>query len=239
MTRPARPHLAAILMLLGAVGCAPTTLAPMMVRMSPGDPSRFSGSVGLHTGPRLSVPLSVNDGGPVAFPGDANSFSVPQWSLAYDFTLARAITPATSIHFGAQGEFFYPFPLPAYGLHGGLSHLWRLGSFCIGPALTARGATDLGLPTLGGPGTLLGAELSATLAWRPEERVGIGLVPFLSVQRVWVRSVRRDALYVGAALVGHLETDVDTYELTGGFGRVYMSDVGSWNSPIIGARFGR
>lgn len=231
--------LAVTLALLGAAGCAPSTLAPTIIRVTPGDPTKTSGMIGVRTGPRVSVPLATTGSFSGGFAGDSNSFSVPQLSVAYDLGLTKPVTRWTALHVGAQGEFYYPFPLPGYGVYGGISHLIQVGSLVVTPAVAVRGATDFGLSSIGGPGTFAGGEASMSIAWRPEEKVAIGIVPFVNVQHLWTAGTETNAVYAGAVLVGHIETSVDTYELMGGFGRVFMPNVSSWNAPIIGLRAGR
>src|SRR5687767_9983292 len=126
--------LAVTLALLGAAGCAPSTLAPTIIRVSPGDPTKTSGMIGVRTGPRISVPLAAtNSFSGARFHGDSNSFSPPQLSVAYDLGLVKPINASTALHAGAQGEFYYPFPLPGYGVYGGVSHVFRVGNLIITP----------------------------------------------------------------------------------------------------------
>lgn len=236
-------------LVLGAgaqLGCAPTTISPTMSRLVRGDPAKLGTSLGLKSGPRLSVPLVAQlgpgPGGPapvVSFVGDANSFSTPQWSLAYEVGLVKALENGFAFHAGAQGEFYYPFPLPGYGLYGGLSHYFQLGALSLAPALGVRGATDFGMSTIGGSGSFAGAEAALTIAVHPEPRLSLGLVPFASWQYVWTAAGNTQATYVGAVVAIHLDLGLDKVEATGGFGRVFMPVVESWNAPILGVKVGR
>lgn len=239
------PALAGLLLGVGAGACAPTTLGPHVVRMDPGVPGKTVRSVGLRTGPRLAAqlaPRTTSSGGD--FSGDANSFNLAQWGIAYDLALSRALTPQDSLHLGVQAEFAFPFPLPGYGVYAGISHLEELGALRVVPALTVHGATDLGLGVVGGPGTQGGVELSATLAFRPGPQVALALVPFAGLNGVIAgrpgpTAVARGGVYLGGVLALQLWGVTDGrpgLELTGGFGRVQASGAPSWNVPLAGVR---
>jgi hypothetical protein len=238
------------LVLALALACAPTTLSPTMTRLVRGDPARLGTILGIKSGPRLSVPLVAQlgsvpppgGGSPPAttFVGDANSFATPQWSLAYEVGVVKALENGFAVHAGAQGEFYYPFPLPGYGLSAGISRYFQLGEgLSIAPAVGVRGATDFGIRTIGGSGSFAGAEVAVTIAVHPESRLAVGLVPFASAQYVWTAAGDTPALYAGAVMAVHLDLGLDKVEAVGGFGRVFMPVVESWNSPILGARVGR
>lgn len=226
--------------LAACAGCAPTTLAPMVIRLAPDELDHSSTLVGLRTGPRLTTPIAASrPGGSVSssFAGDHNIFNVPQWGLAYDLVLNVPITRATALHLGAQGEFLYPLPLPSYGVYAGASHYIGLGRASIAPALIAHASTDFGIGSIGGPGSQVGGELTVALGWRPEERLTLGLCPFVSYNLVWSGSTFTYAIYTGGALVVRVGSGTDVYELSGGFGRVFMQGA-SWNAPILGVRSG-
>ncbi len=125
--------LMAALVAAGA-GCAPTTLSPMVMRLTPNDLPRGEGhgTLGLRTGPRLATPLYAErlNGATTTFPGDRNIFAPPQWGLAYDVGTAIPFENELALHVGVQGEFLYPLPLPAYGLYGGVSRYIALS--CTG-----------------------------------------------------------------------------------------------------------
>jgi hypothetical protein len=224
-----------------ASGCAPTSMSPMVIRMMPGEPTRPTNMVGVRSGPRLSTPMSASrTGSSTLFPGDSNIFAPPQWGLAYDVNGTFPFEAGFAAHLGLQGEFIYPLPLPAYGLYAGVSRYMPFGKASIGPALTGRFATDFGIPTNGGPGTQLGGDLSVTLAFHPEEKVSIGIVPFVSYDHVWTPDAGTHTIYTGAALVVRLVLSGQSYELSGGFGRVFLPGTDtSWNAPIMGVRVGR
>lgn len=218
-------------------GCAPTTMSPAILRTGAGDPTRVRTTLGMQTGPRLSAPYSGTSGLP--FMGDANSFAIPQFSFAYDLDFEKAITREFSAHFGAQGEFYYPLPLPGYGLYGGMSYRQGWGSFSIAPALSLSGATDFGIGFLGGPGTIAGLEVSTHLAYQTEDGVLLGVAPFAGVHRVFATGADQPSFFTGFVLVLHLERPTGAVQAVGGFGRVFTPDQPSWNVPIAGFRGGR
>lgn len=223
--------------LLCLVGCAPTTLSPSIIRLHPGELDRTRTMLGVQTGPRLSAPYSATTGS--IFHGDRNTFSFPQWSIAYDLDFERAFTPEFSAHFGGQGEFYYPLPAPGYGLYGGLSYLASWEHFSVAPALSLRGATDFGIGVLGGPGTIAGLELTTTFAVKSEDGARLAIVPFASMNRVLTASSDTLSFYTGLAFVLHLDRERSSVQAVGGFGRVITPGERSWTSPIIGVRGGR
>ncbi len=184
--------------------------------------------LGLRTGPRMVAALP---GSPLDFRGDSDSFHFPQQlSLAYDFGATRALSDRSALHFGAQGEFLYPFPLPAYGAYLGLSHAVTAGPITVAPAICARGGTDFGL---GNPSaSQIGAELSASFSIR-EGTSAFALAPFVSANGI-LSDRGATALYAG----GVLALRFDKLEVTGGFGRVFLIGGQSWNVPLLGIRGG-
>ncbi|MDY7228302.1 hypothetical protein [Hyalangium rubrum] len=235
--------LAAAAALAGLVGCAPTTVSPMVMRLGPGPSSGSSVHGGIRSGPRLSAPVAArtgSDNSGVPFGGDQASFSTRQWSMAYDFAVTRHFNEKLSMHLGVNGEIYYPLPLPGYGVYGGLSTWYGTEQLGIAPAVVVRGATDFGIETRGGPGSILGAEASSALYFCPEPRVALGLVPFFGVHQVFNEAESNTALYYGGALVFQIPLGkVDKIEFSGGFGRANVLSEASWNVPIVGARWGR
>jgi hypothetical protein len=224
---------------LGAlVGCAPSTLSPMVMRLGPGTPDRAFFQAGLRGGPRLSAPFdSREDSG--GFEGNDTSFSLQQWSFAYDMALTQPLNERLFLHMGVQGEFFYPVPVPGYGLYGGFSTYVGNPRWGLAPALVLRGATDFGIGSVGGPGTLLGAESSLALSLNPEPGISLGVVPFFGIHRVYSGPTTATALYYGAALALQLPLGPrGRLELSGGFGRAKSGSANTWNAPIAGARWG-
>lgn len=231
--------LSAVLAVLA--GCAPTTLSPMGVRLVPGNPGQVTTHAGMRTGPRLSVPLQA----PEEFRGNRAPFSSPQWAVAYDANLLVPLGGGTGLHVGFQGEVgcdeieaTCPVPVPGYGLSMGLSHYFQLGDVSLAPAVMLRGATDFGLATVGGPGSVVGAEASLSLGLRMDDTV-LGVVPFLGVHRLVISDRNASATYGGLALAGHFELGDGMFiELSAGAGRVDMRGVEPWWAPIFGIRGG-
>jgi hypothetical protein len=211
------------------------------MRLVPVEPGETVTRVGVRTGPKLAVPLSR----PEEFRGDEAPFSFPQWAFAYDLELLTGLGDGPALHVGFQGEvgcghrnYSCPAPVPGYGLSLGLSHYLGNGEFSVAPALSLRGATDFGMATLGGPGSQVGAELSATFAlhWG---RSAVGLVPFCGAHRVIGAGRDASALYYGLVLAGHFSMGGrDFLELTGGLGRVRMKGGPEWTVPLLGVRGG-
>ncbi|WP_224360930.1 hypothetical protein [Hyalangium versicolor] len=232
----------ALVALASLAACAPATMSPMVMRMGPGNPEDSTIHGGLRAGPRLSAPLAdrTSPSGVDSFSGNRAPFSTHQWSLAYDFAVTKPIDEKFSLHLGVQGEFYYPVPLPGYGLYAGVSSWYGTKTLGVAPALVVRGATDFGLDTRGGPGSIIGAEASASMYFSPEDRVAVGLVPFFGVHRVSSEGANTTSLYYGGAMVLQFPLGrKDRLELSGGFGQVKERGQSTWNSPIIGARWER
>jgi hypothetical protein len=228
--------------LASLVGCAPSTMSPMVMRMGPGKPGTSLFHAGLRTGPRLSAPLAVRTDTNTAndtISGDNSSFSTEQWSLSYDLALTKPLGEKLALHVGVQGEFYYPVPLPGYGLYGGVSSWYGTPNVGVAPALVVRGATDFGLSTRGGPGTILGAEASSCFYLNTEDRVGVGLVPFLGIHEIFSREQSHSTLlYYGGAVVMQFPLGKEErIELSAGAGRAKELGGVSWNAPIFGGRW--
>jgi hypothetical protein len=221
-------------------GCAPATVSPMVMRLGPGNPDSSLVQAGLRSGPRLSAPLAARFDSSQPFSGNGNSFNTRQWSVVYDFAVSKPLTEKLALHLGLNGEIYYPLPLPGYGVYMGLSSWYGTPTLGVAPSVVVRGATDFGLDSRGGPGSIFGAETSLSFYASPEERVCLGVVPFLGIHRVFSNEERSTPMYYGAALVVQLPLGKeDQLELSGGAGRIKASGEPGWNSPILGARWGR
>lgn len=223
--------------LASLAGCAPTTLSPMAMRLAPLEPQGMTTRLGFRSGPRLSVPISR----PREFRGDDAPFSFPQWAVAYDAQFLAPLGEQFALHLGLQGELgcgyhgsSCPVPVPGYGASVGFSQYVPLGPLSVAPAVMLRGATDFGFGSLGGPGSLLGAEASLSLALHDGD-TSVGLVPFCGVHRVIGDRGDTSALYFGAVLAGHFSLGGgDALELSAGLGRVRMDNGPSWTVPLLG-----
>jgi len=231
----------ALVALAWLAGCAPATVSPMVMRLGPGNPDSSLVQAGLRSGPRLSAPLAARIDTTQPFAGNGNSFSTRQWSVVYDFAVSKPLTEKLALHLGLNGEIYYPLPLPGYGVYLGLSSWYGTPTIGVAPSIVVRGATDFGIDSRGGPGSIFGAETSLAFYASPEERVCLGVVPFLGIHRVFSdQGQRATPMYYGAALVVQLPLGkTDQLELSGGAGQVKAPGEQSWNAPILGARWGR
>jgi hypothetical protein len=229
---------------LGALaGCAPTAMGPMVMRLGPGSPDKNLTQLGVRTGPRLSAPTAgsqpfINDAD--RFRGDDASFSTQQWGMALDAAITWPLTERLHLHTGLQGEFFLPLPIPGYGLYAGASYYVGSEQLGLAPAVALRGASDFGLNTRGGPGSIFGAEASCAFTLQPEKGVSLGLVPFFSWQGMASHRQTDTAVYYGGVVAARFTWGwLDNVELSGGFGRAKVRKGASWNVPILGVRGGR
>ena len=214
----------------------------MAIRMGPSDMKAINASAGIRSGPRLSSPIAAppgsgTSGGLGSFIGDTATFNLAQWAPAFDLVLSRAITETTAIHVGGQGEMYYPFPLPAYGLYAGVSQYHRFGKFALGPTLTARGATDFGIGIQGGPGSIVGGEVGCSFVLA-DEKLPIAIIPYYGYHAVFTNAAVTPSHYAGAVVAMQSHYRNIYVEITAGFGRVIQPGVRSWNSPILGIRVG-
>ncbi len=229
--------------LCALAGCAPTTAGPMVMRMGPGSTTERLLQVGARTGPRLSAPIDGTRPGtaqPDTFRGNDASFSTQQWGIALDAAMTFPVGERLHLHTGFQGEFFLPLPLPGYGVYAGASYYWGTEQFGVGPAVTVRGATDFGIDTRGGSGSMLGTEVSCALTFQPEKDVSLGLVPFFALNGVRSEGASSSSIYYGGVLAARLSFGwLDSLEISGGFGRAKVGSSQTWNVPIMGVRGGK
>jgi hypothetical protein len=224
-------RLVATLGLIFGIGCAPTSIAPSVIRLEAPEPEATSFRLGLRSGPR--VPLAEASIRAGAFRGDNDSFHVPEWSAAYDFALTLPLGRGVGFHAGVQAEFFYPIPMAALGGWVGFSWLFRVGPLAFAPAIAARGASDFGLVSVGGPANLFAGDAAVTISYRVEDRVWIGIIPFAS-QGFAGQALDTQYWFAGGCLMGR----VGKVEILGGWGRVWVASGPSWNVPLIGIRAG-
>lgn len=215
-------------------------MSPNILRLGTPHAGTFGGGAGLRSGPRISTPLAAEDRPGVTFEGDSAPFSIPQWSVSYDFFGSYAIDDAWEVHLGGQGELAFPLPIPGYGVYAGVSRRFTLGSFAITPALSVRGASDFGYGNaLGGPGAVAGAELSTAFILQADPKLIVAFVPFAQAQNVWSLNQTTTAMYVGGVLATRIDYGLEGLEFSAGFGRVLLSDGPDWNAPIFGIRLTR
>lgn len=224
-------------------GCAPTAMGPMVMRLGPGDPSQRLAQLGVRTGPRLSAPLAGSQPGLAEgdrFRGDDASFSTQQWGMAFDAAMTWPLTERLHLHTGLQGEFFLPLPIPGYGVYTGMSYYVGSERLGLAPAVALRGATDFGIDTRGGAGSMFGAEASCAFTLQPEKDVSLGFVPFFAWHTIGSSGRSDTSVYYGGVVAARFTWGwMDNVELSGGFGRARMGNGANWNVPILGVRGGR
>ncbi|QSQ14961.1 hypothetical protein [Myxococcus landrumensis] len=234
-----------LLLALGALaGCAPSAVGPMVMRLGPGNAAERILQAGIRTGPRLSAPISGSRDGigeKAMFSGDTSTFALQQWGLAFDAAMTWPLTERLHLHTGIQGEMFLPLPLPGYGVYAGVSYYLGSPTLGIAPSVALRGASDFGIgSSVGGPGSMAGAEATCALSFSPEPGVSVGVVPFLALHTLSSHGVNDRSVYYGGVLAARLSWGwFDSVELSGGFGRAKVGKSASWNVPIVGVRGGR
>jgi len=160
--------------------------------------------------------------------------------MALDAAVTWPLSERLHLHTGFQGELFLPLPIPGYGLYAGASYYVGSERLGLAPAVALRGATDFGLGTRGGPGSMFGAEASCAFTLQPEENVSLGVVPFFAWHTLGSRDATDTSVYYGGVVAARFTWGwLDKVELSGGFGRVKTGSGASWNVPILGVRGGR
>jgi hypothetical protein len=116
----------------------------------------------------------------------------------------------------------------------GVSYLFKLGGLTLAPSLGGRASSDFGLATLGGPASLLSADVALTLSTRTDD-VTVGIAPFFSTGAI-IGSRGTDTRYFfgGGWLIGR----VRKFEVLAGIGHVVLPSGRSWNVPLLGLRAG-
>jgi hypothetical protein len=218
-------------LLTGLCSCAPTSVAPTVIRMAAPAATDTEFHFGLRTGPRIpSVVETVNAG---AFSPSIDGTLPPELGAVYEFDYTRVLWRQLALHGSVQAEFFGGIPLPSLGVGLGVSYRWQLGRVSIAPALGGRGATSFGINMIGGTGHFLSGDVSLTLSVAGSDRSRIGLVPFASVQQTFGADVT-SAFFGGLVAVRY-----DMVEVFGGVGRAYLFPAGpAWNVPLVGVRVG-
>ncbi|MCC6334094.1 MAG: hypothetical protein IT380_08920 [Myxococcales bacterium] len=211
--------------------CAPTSVAPSIIRLQPPRDRDSEFQLGVRTGPRLTAVIQSESAG--SFNPAVGGTLPPELGAAYELDYTRVVWRQLAVHGGVQAEFFGGLPLPALGLAAGVSYRWQAGIFSIAPAIAGRGATSFAVDLVGGKGHILSADLSLTVSAAGSDRARIGLVPFASLQRTFGPDVTN--LFFGGLVVVRFET----VEVFGGVGRAWLAPSGpAWNVPLVGVRVG-
>lgn len=215
---------------LTTAACAPTSVAPSILRVAPvhGRESEFQ--FGVRTGPR--IPAASQSIAAGAFTPSTDGIRPPEFGAVYELDYAHRVWRRLVLHAGVVAEFFGGLPLPALGLLAGASYRWEVGPVSLAPALAARGATGLGLNAVGGNDHFVAGEFSLTLSAAGDDASRVGLVPFVSVQRTF--QAQATSLLFGGVLVMRFSST----EIYGGLGRAWLVDGPAWNVPLVGFRVG-
>ena len=228
------PGRAALPLLAWAIaGCAPTALAPTILRLDAPEPHERQLRLGLRTGPRPSAAIPSFEAQARA-PASA-PFEPPELGAAFEVTNGFPLGDTdTMLHVVAQAELFPPLPAPAVGLGAGLSHLFRAGRFAFAPGVSVRGSSDFGLKTsVGGPATVVSGDVSLTASVRVEDWLQVGFTPFFAAS--WVAPpMDRTLLQAGGVAVIRLWR----FELLGGLSHAFLANGEGWDVPLVGLRVG-
>lgn len=216
------------LVLLGA--CAPTSLAPSIIRYEPLDPDEPENRLSMRSGPRLASALTSLAAGTVDT--EVGTAAPPELGVALEYQRTQPLGRGFAFHAGVQAELFYFLPSPGIGLMGGISWRKQLGTVSIAPALAFRGATDFGIATSTPSGSFVSADFGLSISAAEGDTARLGITPFLSVVQSF-RATMDTVFFVGAMVFARFRS----IELLVGFGRVYTRGA-AWNVPLLGVRAG-
>lgn len=219
----------ALVVVLGA--CAPTSLAPSIIRYEPLNPDEPENRLGLRAGPRLAEGLTLAKSGQLD--PDIGTPVPPQLGVALEFQRTQTLVGNLAAHFGAQCEVLYALPFPGIGLMAGLSYRHQIGTVSIAPAIAVRGATDFGVAVATVEGSYVGGDLSVTLSAKEGDTARLGVTPFLSINESFRSGVQDFVIFAGGMLFARFQS----VELLVGFGRVFSGGT-AWNVPLLGVRAG-
>lgn len=211
-------------------GCAPTSIAPSIIRYEPLDPDEPEHRLGLRAGPRLASALARRDSGRLDF--EVGTPTPPELGVAVEYQRTQPLGRGLAAHLGVQAELFYGLPLPGIGLMAGLSWRKQLGSVSIAPALALRGATDFGIATATVSGSFAGGDVGVSFSLAESDVARLGLTPFFSIWQSF-RGTMDTVFFTGGMLFARFRS----VELLMGFGRLYTGNV-AWNVPLLGVRAG-
>jgi len=214
-------------------GCAPTTLAPSILRAEPLNPSEPENRFGIRTGPRLGPSISkLKDG---TLDEEVGTPIPPELGVALEYSRAQPLWRGLSAHLAVQCEVMYAIPFPGLSASGGLSYRWQFGPVSIAPALAGRAGTDFGISVATTPGSFFGGDFGVSISAAEGDVARLGITPFVSAWRSFDPRTRvlDTGFFPGAMLFARFRS----YELLVGFGRMFVGGH-SWNVPLIGVRYG-
>lgn len=215
-------------------GCAPTSLAPTVIRYEPIDPEVGENRLGLRTGPRLSAAIAKLQTG--TLDEDIGTPAPPELGLGIEYVRLQPLIGGLAVHLGVQAEIFYAIPFPGLSVFAGLSHRWEFGAISVAPALGLRAGTDFGTVVLAGPpASTWGGDVGVSISLTEGETARIGVTPFFALWQSYSPSSSglTTAAFAGAVLFVRFTQ----FELIVGVGRVFAKNAG-WNVPLVGVRTG-
>jgi hypothetical protein len=221
-------------LLVVLAGCAPTSVAPSVIRYEPLDPEVGENRLGLRSGPRLSSALNRVDA--MTLDDAIGTPAPPELGVALEFVRLQPLIGNFAVHLGVQAEFLFAIPFPGVGAFGGVSHRWQFGALSIAPAVTLRAATDFGAGLITAPSaSTWGGDVGVSFSLAEGETARVGVTPFFALWQSYSPSIGRlaTAAFAGALLFVRFTQ----FELLLGLGRVFANGVG-WNVPLVGVRTG-
>jgi hypothetical protein len=216
------------------LSCAPTSVAPSLIRYEPLDPELGENRLGLRTGPRLSSALSKLAAG--TLDEDIGTPAPPELGVALEYVRLQPLVGNFALHVGVQAEIFYAIPFPALGAFGGVSHRWQFGNVSIAPAITLRAGSDFGAAIITSPAaSTWGGDVGVSFSLTEGETARIGVTPFFALWQSYSPAISRltTAAFAGAMLFVRFTQ----FEILIGLGRVFANNAG-WNVPLLGVRTG-
>lgn len=210
--------------------CAPTSVAPSIIRLAPTHHDDAEFQFGVRTGPRISAVTQAQSTS--GFDAQKDGSALPALGFAYELDYTRIVWRRLALHAGVQTECMGGLPMIGLGVSAGVSYRWELGRVSFAPALAARGSTDFGLVTNGGPASFVSGDASFTISAAGIDESRLGLAPFISVQRTF-QAQDTTTIFFGGLLVVRYRT----VEIFGGLGRSSVSGGPAWNVPLVGLRF--
>ena len=217
--------------LVSLCACAPTSLAPSIIRYEPLDATEPEHRLGLRSGPRLSASIVKQQSG--TLDPEVGTLGPPEVGLSLEYQRTQPFAGGFAAHLGVQAEIFYAVPLPGLGLMAGLSYRKQIGNVSIAPALAVHGATDFGIATATVSGSFVGGDFGLSISAAESDVARIGVTPFVSVWQSFQGGTSQTVFFPGAMVFARFRS----VELLAGFGRVYTGGA-AWNVPLLGVRAG-
>lgn len=219
-------------MLLALAGCAPTSLAPSIIRYEPIDPTVGENRLGIRTGPRLGPSLTQLDARNLD--KEVGTPLPPELGVALEYVRLQPLTDNLAVHLGVQAELMYAIPFPGLSAMAGLSYRWQFGNVSIAPSISGRAGTDFGTTIATTPGSFVGGDLGVSLSASEGETARLGVTPFIGLWQGFRPGVASRTVFFPGVMVF---VRFGLFELMAGFGRVLVGN-DAWNVPLLGVRIG-